>query len=69
MHIIVYLEVIESILFILKAKYSQMLFCMFNHSGVIHLGFNMFALYNISDLLARIFPAPQFLGKKFVQLV
>ena len=39
-----------------------MLFCTFNHGGLIHLGFNMYALYTLSNGLQFIFTPENFVA-------
>lgn len=41
---------------------TQLLGSVFSHHGIFHLGFNMVALYTISDLLGNVFKPEQFLA-------
>ena len=41
-------------------KLTQMIYCTFNHHGIIHLAANMFCLYSISGMFDNLMAPEQF---------
>mgnify|MGYP000989394012 FL=1 len=51
---------------IAQGEYYRLVTCMFLHGGIVHLGFNMYALYSIGPLVENVFGRKKFILIYFI---